>query len=347
MKQDILSMNKDLLIGEMVKLGMPKFKGKQVFTWLHGRGAKSFDCMSDVSKQNRETLQDLFVIPHIDIEKKLVSDIDGTVKYLFRLSDGNMIESVVMRYKHGNSICISTQVGCKMGCDFCASAIAGFIRNLTTAEMLLQIYKASEDLGESIASVVLMGVGEPMDNYENVVSFLKILSSPDGRGMSLRHVSLSTSGIVDKIYSLAEEKFPLTLSISLHAPSDEIRDKIMPVNKKWPIDEIIKACRHYCKKTGRRISFEYIMIDDLNDSPNCANLLSSRLKGIISHVNLIPANPIKEKSYKTSRREHIDEFERILTENHITVTVRRKMGADINAACGQLRRDHKEGVDKI
>ena len=339
MKQDIKSMLLPEIEAQIVEMGEPGFRAKQVFTWIHQKKAVSFSEMTNLSKALQQRLAERYIIPTLLIRKKLVSQIDGTIKYLFELPDGECIESVFMRYKHGNSLCLSTQVGCKMGCNFCASTIAGFVRNLSPAEILDQILSAERDTGEKVNSIVLMGIGEPLDNFENVIRFLALLSDENGMNMSHRHVSLSTCGLVDKIYELADLHLQLTLSISLHAPNDEIRSRTMPVNRRYPVDELLKACRDYTKITKRRISFEYALIDGVNDSDRCAALLAAKLKGMLCHVNLIPINEVKERSYKKSSIEHIKRFSAILENASIPVTVRRKLGADINAACGQLRRD--------
>lgn len=342
MKKDIKSMTIDELEEEIKALGQPKFKAKQIYLWLHKNMVSSFDEMTNVSKQLRDTLNEEFEIYNCSIEKKLVSMYDETVKYLFRLNDGEYIESVAMKYKYGYTICVSSQVGCKMGCTFCASTIAGFIRNLTSSEILSQIYTAQKDLGIRISHIVLMGVGEPMDNYDNVIRFLKLVGDENGLNIGMRNISLSTCGVVDGIYKLLEEKLQITLSISLHAPNDEIRSRTMPVNKKWNIDKLLKACRDYTKATSRRISFEYAMISGVNDSDECARELASRLRGMLAHVNLIPVNEVRETGYKKSNNDRIESFMSILNSRGINTTVRRTLGSDINASCGQLRRKIKE-----
>ncbi len=317
-----------------------KFRAKQIFSWLM-KGITDFSEMTNISAKQKQTLADNCYIAKCEIHTKYVSALDGTVKYLFRLIDGECIESVFMRYKHGNTLCISTQAGCRMGCSFCASTLAGLSRNLTPSEMLAQILAAQRDTGERVSNIVMMGIGEPLDNYENSVKFLKLVNAPDGICIGYRHISLSTCGVVPKIYSLAEENLPITLSVSLHAPTQEYRSSIMPVAKKWNIDELIGACRDYIKITGRRISFEYAMIDGVNDSAECARTLSELLRGMLCHVNLIPLNSVKEKSYKKSSSEKISAFSSILEKNGITTTVRRRLGSDINASCGQLRRNRE------
>ena len=340
MKKDILSFTLDELSEILEEMGEKKFRAKQIYEWLHIKRVKNFDEMSNISLSLRTKLDEDFCLNSIIIAKKLESSIDNTVKYLYELSDGNHVETVLMEYKHGNSLCISTQVGCKMGCRFCASTIAGFKRNLEASEMLLQIYEAERDSGRHIDSLVLMGIGEPLDNYENVIKFLKILSFETGKNMSLRHVSLSTCGLVDKIYDLAENRFGLTLSISLHAVNDKKRSEIMPVNNKYNISELLKACRYYIDKTGRRISFEYAVIHNVNDTAEDAAGLIRLLKGINCHVNLIPVNEIKERDFKADRKA-LAEFSDMLVKGGLNATIRRTLGSDINAACGQLRREYE------
>ncbi|MGN0607855.1 MAG: 23S rRNA (adenine(2503)-C(2))-methyltransferase RlmN [Oscillospiraceae bacterium] len=340
MKKDILSCKLDELEAALTEMGEKKFRAKQIYEWLHIRRAADFDEMSNISLSLRTKLSEEFYINRINIVKKLESSIDNTVKYLYELSDGNHVEAVLMEYKHGNSLCISTQVGCKMGCKFCASTIAGFKRHLLASEMLLQIYEAEKESGRHVDSLVLMGIGEPLDNFDNVVRFLQILSFETGKNLSLRHVSLSTCGLVNRIYDLAEYRFGLTLSISLHAVTDEKRSEIMPVNNKFSIAELLKACRDYIDKTGRRISFEYSVIHNVNDSPEDAAGLIRLLKGMNCHVNLIPVNEIKERDFKSDRRA-LAAFAEMLEKGGLNVTTRRTLGADINAACGQLRREYE------
>lgn len=335
---DIKSMTLSELKDEITAMGEKSFKAGQIYSWLHKHGSVSFDEMTNISKEFRSKLEKNYDIYTCTIEKKLVSVYDDTVKYLFRLHDGELIESVVMKYKYGYTICVSSQVGCKMGCKFCASGIAGFIRNLTASEILSQIYTAQKDLGIRISHIVMMGVGEPLDNFDNVMRFLSLISDENGLNISMRNISLSTCGVVSGIYELMEKKLQLTLSISLHAPNDEIRNQTMPVNSKWNVDTLLKACRDYTKTTSRRISFEYAMISGVNDSDECARELGRRLKGMLCHVNLIPVNSVKERDYKKSSDNRIAEFIKILEKFGINVTVRRTLGSDINASCGQLRR---------
>lgn len=331
-------MNLEELKSELCALGEKPYTASQIFSWLHKHLASSFDDMTNISKALREKLKKNYYISDCTIEKKLVSVYDDTVKYLFKLSDGELIESVVMKYKYGRTICVSSQVGCKMGCSFCASGIAGFVRNLLPGEILSQIYTAEKDLDIRISHIVMMGVGEPLDNFDNVMRFLELISNENGQNIGMRNISLSTCGVVSGIYKLLEKKLQLTLSISLHAPSDEIRNKTMPVNKRWNIDELLSACKDYIKATNRRISFEYAMISGVNDSDDCARLLASRLKGMLCHVNLIPVNSVKERDYVKSSSERMERFIHILEKSGINVTVRRTLGSDINASCGQLRR---------
>ena len=340
MKKDILSYSLEELEAALAEIGEKKFRAKQIYEWLHVQRVSEFDKMSNISLSLRTKLDEEFCINSINIVKKLESHIDNTVKYLYELSDGNHVECVMMEYKHGNSLCISTQVGCKMGCRFCASTIAGFKRNLLPSEMLLQIYTAEKESGKHVDSLVLMGIGEPLDNFDNVVKFLQLLSYETGKNMSLRHVSLSTCGLVNRIYDLAEYKFGLTLSISLHAVTDKKRSEIMPVNNRFCISELLQACRDYIDKTGRRISFEYSVIHGVNDSPEDAAGLIRLLKNMNCHVNLIPVNEIKERDFKADRKS-LEKFEEMLIKGGLNATTRRTLGADINAACGQLRREYE------
>ena len=339
-KTDILSLYPEELEAEILAMGEKKFRAKQIFEWLHVKNVDSFEKMTNLSAQLRARLEEKFCIKSLFACKTLESCTDNTVKYLYGLDDGNHIESVLMEYSYGNTICVSTQVGCKMGCRFCASTIAGYKRDLTAGEILGQIYTAQRESGRKISGVVLMGIGEPMDNYDNVVRFLKLLSCPQGFGMSLRHVSVSTCGIVPRIYELAELNLGITLSISLHAPDNAERSAIMPVNDRWDINELMAACRHYFAKTGRRISFEYALIDGHNDTREDAKKLAALLSDFVCHVNIIPVNKIKERSF-TSDRKAAHRFQQYLNELGINATVRRTLGADIEAACGQLRREYE------
>ncbi len=337
MLKDIRSLSYDELSKEILDLGFPKFRINQIFSWVHEKCVSSFDEMTNISKDMRLKLSEYFEFSNCKINTKLVSQIDDTVKYLFEFADGEYVECVVMKYKYGYSICISTQVGCKMGCTFCASAIGGFVRQLSTGEMLTEIYTAQNDLNIKINHMVLMGTGEPLDNYDNVMKMLDLITDEKGQNMSMRHISLSTCGIVPKIYDLADKKLGLTLSVSLHAPNDEIRSKSMPINHSYNINELLKACRYYANTTNRRISFEYAMIQGVNDSDECAYELAKRLSEILCHVNLIPVNNVRETNYKKSTIERQKRFVDILASKGITATVRRTLGSDINASCGQLR----------
>ena len=321
----------------MVFLGEPSYRGKQVFRWLT-QGVTSFDEMSDLSKPLREKLKEKAFITKPEIVRKQVSARDGTVKYLFGLADGNCVETVVMRYEHGNSVCLSTQAGCHMGCAFCASFEKGETRDLTPAEILDQVLFAQKDSGLKISNIVLMGTGEPLDNYDNVVQFLRLVSCPEGLHIGMRHISLSTCGLVPRIRELSQLDFQLTLSISLHAPNNRIRSTIMPVNNKYPVEELIRACRDYFAATGRRISFEYAMIAGVNDSDTCARELAALLRGLMCHINLIPLNHVEGSPLAPSSRETIRRFQEILQKKGFNVTVRRSLGGDIDASCGQLRR---------
>ena len=341
MLKDIRSLSYDELSKEILDLGFPKFRINQIFSWVHEKCVSSFDEMTNISKDMRAKLAEQFEFNNCQINTKLISKIDDTVKYLFQFSDGEYVESVVMKYKYGYSICISTQVGCKMGCTFCASAIGGFVRQLSVGEMLTEVYTAQKDLNIKINHMVLMGTGEPLDNYDNVMKMLELITDEKGQNMSMRHISLSTCGVVPKIYDLAEKKLGLTLSVSLHAPNNAIRSKSMPINNKYDIEELLKACKYYTDTTSRRISFEYAMIQGLNDSDDCAFELAKRLKGILCHVNLIPVNNVRETDYIKSSVERQKKFIDILASRGITATVRRTLGSDINASCGQLRASKK------
>ena len=327
----------------MADLGEPKYRAKQIFKWLH-QGVTSFDEMSDISKALRAKLEEKCFITKPEILRKQVSQLDGTIKYLFGLSDGNSIETVLMKYEHGNSICLSTQAGCKMGCVFCASFDPAKSRNLTPAEILDEILFAQKDSGRKVSNIVLMGTGEPLDNYDNVIQFLKLVSHPDGVNIGMRHISLSTCGLVPKIDELAQLKLQLTLSISLHAPINEIRSKIMPVNRRYSLDELMPACRRYFKTTGRRISFEYAMIRDVTDTKECARELIRMLKGFNCHVNLIPLNHVEGSPLVPSTKENLRWFQNELIRNGLNATVRRSLGGDISASCGQLRRQRNKEV---
>lgn len=323
-------------MGEYFKdLGQPAFRAKQVFAWLH-RGVSSFDEMSDLPKNLRQALSETCFITCPTVERKQVSQEDGTIKYLWRLADGNCVETVLMRYRHGNTVCVSSQVGCRMGCAFCASTLGGKVRDLTAAEILDQVLFTQLDSGSEISNIVMMGIGEPLDNFDNVLRFLELVNHPLGLNIGMRHISLSTCGLTEKIDKLAEHGLQLTLSVSLHAPDDLTRNKIMPVNRSVGVAKLLATCERYFKTTGRRISFEYAMIDGVNDSDAQADLLADWLEGTGSHVNLIPLNHVAESPLKPSRR--VRQFQQRLERRGITVTVRRKLGGDIDASCGQLRR---------
>lgn len=337
MSRDIMSMTYDELLNEFSALNIQKFRAKQVYEWLHRHLAGSYDEMTNLPKILREDLAEKFPLYNCRIARKQVSKLDNTVKYLFQMHDGDFVESVVMKYKYGYTICVSSQVGCKMGCAFCASTLGGFKRSLYPGEILSQLYTAQKDLGERISHIVLMGMGEPLDNFENVMRFLELITDEKGLNISMRNISLSTCGLVPKIEELLTRHLQLTLSISLHAPSDEIRDKIMPVNKSYPVDGLLKICRKYTEETSRRISFEYAMLSGFNDTDECARLLASKLKGMLCHVNLIPVNEVAESPFKPSSPERVERFVEILGKSGINATVRRKLGSDIDASCGQLR----------
>lgn len=337
-KIDILSLSLEELENILIENGEKKFRAKQIFQWLHVKRVFDFSKMTDISVQLRQSLNEIFCIKGLFVQKKLESAIDNTVKYLYRLPDGNFVETVLMEYNYGRSICVSNQVGCKMGCRFCASAIAGYIRDLEPSEILMQIYETEKDAGVRVSGVVLMGIGEPLDNFANVMKFLSLLSDKNGNNLSLRHVSLSTCGIVPRIYDLADRKLQLTLSVSLHSADNDKRSEIMPVNRTYNIDKLIEACRVYIEKTGRRITFEYAVIDNVNSAEKDADKLADLLRGLNCHVNLIPVNRVKERNYKTAA-SGVAQFAKRLEKRGINATVRRTLGSDIEAACGQLRRD--------
>ena len=327
-------------IGTILKeMGQPAFRAKQVFSWLH-KGIRSYDEMSNLPKSLRDALAQQYPICAPEVVRKQESQKDGTIKYLWRLSDGNCVETVLMRYHYGNTVCISTEVGCRMGCAFCASTLGGLVRKLEPFEMLDQVLFTQVDSGMPISHIVLMGIGEPLDNFDNVLRFLELVNSPDGMNISMRHISLSTCGLVPKIDELAHKKLQLTLSVSLHAPNDEIRGTIMPVNKAYPIEQLMDACRRYYKATSRRISFEYAMIDGVNDSEENAKELLRRLKGLPAHFNLIPLNHVEESPLKPSSRNAVARFQKTLEDGGVPATVRRTLGGDIDASCGQLRRKY-------
>lgn len=340
---DIKSMTQQELSQFLKELGEPAFRAKQVFTWLH-RGAASFDEMTNLSKSLREKLKGRCFITEPVVARKQESRLDGTIKYLWELSDGNCIETVLMQYHHGNTVCISSQVGCRMGCAFCASTIAGKVRDLRPSEMLDQVMFTQLDSGRTVSNIVLMGIGEPLDNMANVLRFLELVNHPDGMNIGMRHISLSTCGVVPGIDALAEQQLQLTLSVSLHAPDSETRSRIMPVNRAYDVELLFDACHRYFEKTGRRISFEYAMIDGVNDNDWQADLIAKKLRGMPGHVNLIPLNDVVESPYKPSRR--VAAFQKRLESHGITATVRRSLGGDIDASCGQLRRKAMEEKER-
>lgn len=332
---DLKSMTRPELEAYFKDLGQPKFRAVQVFRWLH-RGVESFDEMTDQPKTLREKLKETCILTVPKVERKQVSQLDGTIKYLWRLGDGNCVETVLMRYKHGNTVCVSSQVGCNMGCVFCASTLGGKVRDLTPAEILDQVIFTEKDSGEAVSNIVMMGIGEPLDNFDHVLRFLTLVNDPDGLNIGMRHISLSTCGLVKKIDKLAQLGLQLTLSVSLHAPDDETRSKLMPVNRSVGVDTLMETCRRYFETTGRRISYEYAMIDGVNDGDEQADRLAKLLRGQPGHVNLIPLNEVAESPLKPSRR--VRQFQQRLEGHGITATVRRKLGGDIDASCGQLRR---------
>ena len=329
-------------IGTVLKeLNQPAFRAKQVFTWLH-KGVRSYDEMTNLPQSLRASLAEKYPLCAPQVVRKQESQRDGTIKYLWKLSDGNCVETVLMRYHYGNTVCISTEVGCRMGCAFCASTLGGLVRRLEPFEMLDQVLFTQVDSGLPVSHIVLMGIGEPLDNFDNVMRFLELVNSPEGMNISMRHISLSTCGLVPGIDKLAEKKLQLTLSVSLHAPTDEIRNTIMPVNKAYPTEELLQACRRYYETTGRRISFEYAMIGGVNDTPEAARTLLKRLKGLPAHMNLIPLNRVEESPLKPSTRQAVQQFQKLLEDGGIPATVRRTLGSDIDASCGQLRRKYNK-----
>ncbi|MGN0462349.1 MAG: 23S rRNA (adenine(2503)-C(2))-methyltransferase RlmN [Ruminococcus sp.] len=339
---DLKSLKTEEIQDFVVKHNFPKYRAEQIFRWINS-GVSSFDEMNNIPKDLRSKLSEYYYISVVNIEKKQVSSYDNTVKYLFKFGDGECVESVVMSYHHGYTICISTQVGCKMGCKFCATGMQGFTRNLTPGEMLSQIETAQKDLGIRISNIVLMGMGEPLDNFDNVVRFIDLVSSEKGLNIGKRHITLSTSGVVPKIYKLADLEMQITLSVSLHAPNDKMRSATMPINDAYDIESLMEAVRYYIDKTHRRVSFEYAMIDGVNDSDSCAKELGKLIKGMLAHVNLIPVNSVKGSDYRKSNKERLISFTNILNSYGISATVRRTLGSDIDASCGQLKGKYKEG----
>ncbi|MBS7061791.1 MAG: 23S rRNA (adenine(2503)-C(2))-methyltransferase RlmN [Eubacterium sp.] len=343
-KIDIKSLNYDELADYIVSIGEKKFRAAQLYSWMHEKLACSYDEMTNISDKLKKVLKENTLYTCLEPVRVQESQIDGTKKYLFRLYDGNLIESVFMRYHHGNSVCISSQVGCKMGCRFCASTLNGCVRNLEPSEMLDQIYRIQSLTGERVSNIVIMGSGEPMDNYDNVVKFLGLINSEKGLNISQRNITVSTCGLVPRIKQLAELKLQITLAISLHAPNDELRKTMMPIAYTYSIEQIMDACRYYLLQTARRISFEYSLVKGVNDSPECAKQLIKLVHGMNCHINLIPVNPIKERDYEQSEKNSIHNFKEILEKAGVNVTIRREMGRDIDGACGQLRQNHIEGM---
>lgn len=344
-KQQLHSFTEQQLTQLMKEMGQPSFRAKQIFRWLHQKQVRSFSEMTDQPKALIQQLEERFYPLHLETLRRQQSK-DGTVKYLFGLPDGNCIETVLMRYHYGNTVCVSTQVGCRMGCRFCASTQAGLVRCLTAGEIAAEVYAASQDIGERISHIVLMGIGEPLDNFDNVMDFLSIISSPSGVNIGMRNISLSTCGVVPMIDKLAEKKLQLTLSISLHAPNDEMRSKMMPINNAYNVKELIAACRRYQQTTGRRISFEYSMVKGVNDSDQTAKELAALIRGMGAHVNLIPINPVDGSPYSATDAANVKRFQKQLEQIGVNATVRRRLGSDISAACGQLRREAREGASK-
>lgn len=341
-KTDIKSMDLQELQAFVEKLGEKKFRAKQLYLWMHQKLVKDFEEMTNLSKSFREKLQQECTLGGVAIAREQISGKDGTRKFLMELSDGNMVETVLMKYHHGNSVCVSSQVGCRMGCRFCASTVGGLTRSLATSEILDQIYEIQRHIEERVSNVIIMGIGEPLDNYENVIRFIRMLSDENGLHISQRNITLSTCGLVPKIYDLMKEELTITLAISLHAPNDEIRRQMMPVADSFSMKEILEACRAYIGETGRRVTFEYTMVQGTNDSRENARELASRLKGMLCHVNLIPLNAVKGRMGSRSVPENIRQFQMELEKHHVNVTIRREMGSDIDAACGQLRNKNQK-----
>ncbi len=337
MKKDIVSLLPEELEDELRQLGEPAYRAGQVFRWL-GRGVRDFDAMSDLSKGLREKLKENYSIYEPKVLRKQISAIDGTIKYLWELHDGQAVETVVMSYQHGNTVCVSSQVGCRQGCAFCASTIGGLIRNLTPSEILDEVMFSQLDSGKEISNIVLMGIGEPLDNFDNVMRFLELVNHPKGMNIGMRHISLSTCGITERFDDLAARNLQLTLSVSLHAPDDETRSRLMPANRGRGVDQLIACCKKYFETTGRRISFEYAMIDGVNDTAFHAHKLAELAREVSAHVNLIPLNHVEERQFRPSTSGHMKAFIKILEENRVNVTVRRRLGSDVDASCGQLRR---------
>ena len=342
MKEDIKSLTYPALCQRFGDLGLKRFRADQVYAWLHKVGVQDFEEMTNLSKDLRSKLDEWFTIPACRIEEKYVSAVDDTVKYLFRLNDGEYVESVVMHYNYGYTICVSSQVGCKMGCTFCASTLAGFQRNLLPAEIESQVHAAQKDLGCRISHIVMMGIGEPLDNYDNLIRFIRILSDEKGQNISQRNLTVSTCGLVPRIRQLAEEDLTITLALSLHAPNDEKRKELMPIAYKYSLSEVLPACKYYFEKTGRRLTFEYSLVGGKNDSQEDARQLAGLVRGLNCHINLIPVNPIKERNFVQSDKKVIENFKNKLEKYRINVTIRREMGRDIDGACGQLRKKYSD-----
>ncbi len=337
MKKDILSMLPEEIERELEAMGEPKYRGMQIFSWLH-RGVRDFDEMSNLSKALREKLKENFSLYQPRVLKKQISQIDGTIKYLWELADGNAVETVVMQYKHGNTVCVSSQVGCRQGCAFCASTIGGLVRSLEPSEILDEVLFSQLDSGMTVSNIVLMGIGEPLDNFDNVMRFLELVNHPKGMNIGMRHISLSTCGLIARFDDLAKLDLQLTLSVSLHAPDDETRSRIMPANRGRGVAKLMEACRRYYERTGRRISFEYAMIDGVNDTEYHAKLLAREARSLSAHVNLIPLNHVEERQFQPSTSGHMKAFIKVLEDAGVNVTVRRRLGSDVDASCGQLRR---------
>lgn len=337
MGKDILSMLPQEIEGELAALGEPKYRAKQIFDWL-SRGVRDFDEMTNLPKALKEKLKAEYTLYRPKVLSKQVSKLDGTIKYLWELYDGNAVETVVMSYKHGNTVCVSSQVGCRQGCAFCASTIGGLVRCLEPSEILDEVLFSQLDSGRPISNIVLMGIGEPLDNFDNVMRFLELVNHPDGMNIGMRHISLSTCGITERFDELAERNLQITLSVSLHAPDDETRSRLMPANRGRGVEQLMDSCRRYYQKTGRRISFEYAMIDGVNDTEKHAHLLAQRAKSVGAHINLIPLNHVEERQFRPSTAGHMKAFIKILEDAGVNVTVRRKLGGDVDASCGQLRR---------
>ena len=346
MEKDIVSLLPEELEGELQRLGEPKYRAGQIFDWL-SRGVRDFDEMTNLSKPLREKLKADFTLYRPKVLSKQVSQLDGTIKYLWELSDGNAVETVVMSYKHGNTVCVSCQVGCRQGCAFCASTIGGLVRSLRPSEILDEVLFSQIDSGKPISNIVLMGIGEPLDNFDSVMRFLELVNHPKGMNIGMRHISLSTCGIIERFDDLAARDLQLTLSVSLHAPDDETRSRLMPANRGRGVEALMDACRRYYERTGRRISFEYAMIDGVNDTEKHARLLAKRARAVGAHVNLIPLNHVEERQFRPSTAGHMKAFIRILEDEGVNVTVRRRLGSDVDASCGQLRRkmQNRQGAE--